>query len=178
MAAQVRVEVDGLKEARAAVRKAGGSLDDLEKVNRKAAEIIQSDAVRRAPHRSGALQRSIEVQATATTGKVVSPGVVAYAGVVHFGWVTRNAARGLSRKEAQTKLSGALTRRAINKSVAGQKTRVSRRGGQVVQTRGKIRGGPIRPNPYLWSAADAKTDEVFARYEQQADDIAKALADG
>jgi hypothetical protein len=178
MAAQVKIEVDGLREARAAVRKAGGSLDDLEDVNRRAAGIIQAEAVNRAPHRSGRLRGSIGVEASPTTGKVVSSGAVVYAPVVHFGWVTRNAARGLSRKEAQTRLGGALSRRSINKSVAGQRTRVSRRGGVVVQTRGKIRGGPIKPNPYLYLAADARVDEVFATYEQKADDIAKALADG
>jgi hypothetical protein len=178
MAAQVKIEVDGLREARAAVRKAGGSLDDLEDVNRRAAGIIQADAVNRAPHRSGRLRSAIEVQASATTGKVIGSGSVIYLPIQHFGWVSRNAARGLSRKEAQSRLGGALSRRAINKSVAGQKTRVSRRGGVVVQTRGKIRGGPISPNPFLYAAADARVDEVFATYEKQADEIAKALADG
>lgn len=160
------------------MRKAGGSLEDLEAVNREAAGLIQADAVRRAPKRSGALQRSITVDASPTTGKVISQGSLVYGPVIHFGWVTRNAARGLSRKEAQSKLGGALTRRSINKSVAGQKSRVSRRGGQVVATRGKIRGGPIKPQPYLYEAADARVDEVFKAYEKRADDIAKALADG
>lgn len=176
MAAQVKIEVKGLKETRAAIKKAGGSLDDLEKVNRAAAEVIQSDAVKRAPHRTGNLRRHIEVEASATTGKVIGSGSLVYLPVIHFGWVSRNAARGLSRKQAQTSLSGALSRRAINKSVAGQKQRTSRRGGQVVQTRGKIRGGPIPAQPFLYEAADARVNEVFAAYEKQADEIAKALA--
>jgi hypothetical protein len=178
MAAQVKIEIKGLKETRDAIKKAGGSLDDLEKVNRRAAEIIQSDAVRRAPHRTGNLRRHIEVDSSPTTGKVIGSGSLVYLPVVHFGWVSRNAAKGLSRKQAQSQLSGALSRRSINKSIAGQRTRVSRRGGQVVATRGKIRGGPIKPQPFLYQAADSRVDEVFAVYEQRADDIAKALADG
>ena len=182
MASQVKIEVDGLKEARAAVRKAGGSLEDLEKVNRDAAELIQADAVRRAPRRSGRLRAAIEVQASATTGKVIGSGQLVYLPVVHFGWVTRNATRGLSRRQAQETLGEALTRRSINKSFRASQDRTifhrDRTTGyrEVVGRKRGVRGGPIKPRPFLYEAADARVDEVFLRYEKQADEIEKALS--
>lgn len=183
MVAAVSYQVDGLREARAAVRKAGGSLDDLTAVNRDAAEIIQKDAVRRAPRRSGKLARHVFVEATPTTGKIVgSATTLPYFGVVHFGWVSRNASKGLSRKTAQQALHGVLTRRSINKTVAGQKDRLifyrDKTTGyrEVRGVRGKIRGGPIKPNPFMFDAQDARIEDVFKRYEKAADEIAKALS--
>lgn len=182
MASQVKIEVDGLKEARAAVRKAGGSVEDLERVNREAAELIQADAVRRAPKRTGRLRAAIEVQASATTGKVVGSGALVYLPVIHFGWVTRNATGGLSRKTAQQALGGAVSRRSINKSIRASKDRTifhrDRTTGyrEVVGRKRGVRGGPIRPRPFLYEAADARVDEVFAAYEKQADEIEKALS--
>lgn len=71
MVATVSYQVDGLREARAAVRKAGGSLDDLEAVNREAAELVQKEAVRRAPRRTGKLAKHVDVWASPTQAKVI-----------------------------------------------------------------------------------------------------------
>lgn len=172
MASRVTLEVDGLREARAAVKKAGGSLDDLEKVNRDAAEIIQKEAVKRAPKRTGRLRSFIDVEATPKDGKVVGGGALVYLPVIHFGWVTRNATRGLSRKTSQQALEGALTRRSINKSFRQSRNRKTRGG----VTKRAVRGGPIKPSPFLYEAADARVDEVFLRYEEAADEIAQALS--
>jgi hypothetical protein len=180
----VRIEVDGLREARAAVKKAGGSLDDLEKVNRDAAEVIQKDAVKRAPRRSGKLARHVEVEASPTTGKVVGQAtVLPYFGPVHFGWVTRNATKGLSRKTSQQALGGVLTRSTINKAARQTKNRTmfkrdTRFSGvrEVVGRKKAVRGGPIKPQPFLYAAADARVDEVFLRYEKAADEIERALS--
>lgn len=96
--------------------------------------------------------------------------------MIHFGWVTRNATKGMSRKEAQSRFEGTLARRTINKSVRGQKARTLKRQGQVVGRKGAVRGGPIKPNPFMFDAQDARIDEVFKAYEQKADEIAKAMA--
>lgn len=177
MVAQVSYQVDGLKEARAAVRKAGGSLDDLEAVNRDAAELIQKDAIRRAPRRTGKLAKHVFVEATPTTGKVRgSATTLPYFGAIHQGWVTRNATKGMTRKEAQSRFEGTLTRRTINKSIRGQKARTIKRQGQVVGRKGAVRGGPIKPQPFMFQAEDARIGEVFKTYEQKADEIAKVLA--
>lgn len=172
---RVVIEVDGLKEARAAVKKAGGSLEDLERVNREAIDPWLKEARRRVPRRTGRLARSIDAEVTPTTGKVVADAAaVPYGPVVHFGWVTRNKARGMTRKEAQARFEGTLTRSTINKAFRQTKARKKKTGQQVKA----VRGGPIRPQPWMWEAADAKVEEVFRRYEKQADEIAKVIAGG
>ena len=183
MVATVSYQVDGLREARAAVRKAGGSLDDLTDVNRDAAEIIQKDAIRRAPRRTGKLAKHVFVEATPTTGKIVgSATTLPYFGPTHFGWVTRNATAGLSRKTAQQALGGVLTRRTINKSFRASQNRTiyyrdKTTGYREVRGRKRgVRGGPIKPNPFMFDAQDARIGDVFKRYEQVADEIAKALS--
>lgn len=181
----VKVEVDGLKEARAAVKKAGGSLDDLEAVNRTAATRVQRRAVEEAPHRTGKLQRFIGVDADAKTGKVVGQArVLPYLGPIHFGDVTRNVAKGLSRKTAQQALSGALTRRSINASVRRGKDRTfyyrDKTTGyrEVTRRLHGQRGGPIKPNLFMYRAAgdQATLDAVYKDYEKKADEIAKAIS--
>lgn len=175
MASTVNVEIDGLKERRAALKKAGASMEDLEGVNREAIEPWHKEALRRVPRRTGRLAKSIGVEVSPTTGKVVADAsAVVYGPVIHFGWATRNAARGMTRKQAQSRFEGTLTRSTINKSFRQGRTRTNRAG---VTKRG-VRGGPIRPQPFMWEAADAKADEVIKRYEKQADEIAKVLAGG
>lgn len=165
------------------MKKAGGTVDDLKKVNEDAAEVIRKESVRRAPKRTGKLSRHIEVEATPTTGKVVGQAtVLPYFGPVHFGWVTRNATRGMSRKTAQQAFEGTLTRSTINKSFRQSRNRTIFYRDKTTgyrEIRGKkraVRGGPIKPQPFMYAAADARVDEVYLRYEQLANDIEKAIS--
>lgn len=185
MAKPIVVKVDGLREAHAALRRAGAKADDLEKVNLAAAKIVAADAARRAPKRSGKLARSLDAESNKRVGIVTAGGeAVPYAGVIEYGWVTRGVTAGMSRKEAQQRFDGILTRRAINKSVRGQKARTvfyrdKTTGYREVRGRtGAVRGGPIKPRPYISPAIKGRTEEVIARYEQHAKEIADVFNKG
>ncbi len=165
------ISIDGLLEAQRALRKAGGTPADARAMNRKVVdEIIVPDAKGRAPVRSGSLRASIDSDATATFGYILAGdrGAVPYAGVIHFGWSTRGLGGGLggTAKERRAKLSGALsssgsrnlTTRATNKAARY----AAARGGK-----GRVRGGPIPPNPFIYDTIDDRVDDVFHAYEKQ-----------
>jgi hypothetical protein len=154
-------------------------------VNRTAASRIQRRAIEEAPHRTGKLQGFIKVDADAKSGKVVGQArVLPYFGPVHFGDVTRNVAKGMSRKGAQNALGGVLTRRSINASVRRGKARTyyyrDKTTGyrEVTRRLGGQRGGPIKPNLFMYRAAgdQATLDAVYKDYEKKADEIAKAIS--
>ena len=87
-------EIEGLRQLQRALNK----LDDDTKMAMKpthqaAAEIVATDAARKAPRRSGRLSRSVKASAVKTGGRVrVGYGGGApslYAGPIHFGWPAR-----------------------------------------------------------------------------------------
>ncbi len=103
---QGTVRIEGARELRAALRKAGESLDDLKEAHRAAAEVVARYGSRFAPVRSGNLMNSIRASATVTAG-IVRAGwnykraasyippprpvkYVPYAGVIHWGAPTRH----------------------------------------------------------------------------------------
>lgn len=165
------ISIEGLLEAQAALRKAGGTPADAKRMNKKVVdEIVVPAAERMVPVRSGNLKASIDSDATATAGFVLAgnKGDIAYAGVIHFGWSTRGLGSKLggTAKERRATLAGALqgsssrtlTTRATNKAAryAGA------RGGK-----GRVRGGPIAPQPFIYDAIDGRAGEVFDAYERQ-----------
>lgn len=176
MPGAVYFRVEGLTEVQRALRKAGADAEALESVNKQAAGIIQRAGQREAPVDSGRLRKGIIASATRSQGKVIGLATVPYMGVIHFGWVTRNAlgVRGQTRKQAQARYEGVLTKRAVNKALAGSKRRVNR---QTGATRGAVRGGPIRPNPFLYRAAGDKinVDAVYKQYDEHVEDIARVF---
>jgi len=169
------ISIDGLLEAQRALRKAGGTPADAKAMNRKVVdEIIVPEAKRQVPVRSGDLKASIDSDATATYGYILAGdrGAVPYAGVIHFGWSTRGLGGGLGgtakdrRAALRSALAGSSTRvltdRATNKAARYAGARTSKGAGK-----GRVRGGPIAPNPFIYDAIDARSNEVFDAYERQ-----------
>ena len=163
--------INGLVEAQMALRKAGGTPADAKRMNKQVVdEIIVPAAKGIVPVRSGNLKASIDSDSTATAGYILAGdrGDIAYAGGIHFGWSTRGLGSGLggTAKERRAALSGALgksgsrnlTTRATNKAARY----AAARGGK-----GRVRGGPIPPNPFIYDAIDDRTDDVFHFYEKQ-----------
>lgn len=89
--ASVSMELRGVRELSRALRAAGGDLDDLKTTNRQAADVVTPVAARLAPKRTGRLAATIRAGATRRAG-VVRAGkkAVPYAGVINYGWPTRN----------------------------------------------------------------------------------------
>ncbi len=87
------IEVEGLKELRTALRRAGESYADLKEAGLEAAELVASAAQPLAPHLAGTLAGTIRAAGQAK-GAVVRAGSakVPYAGVQHFGWPKHNIA--------------------------------------------------------------------------------------
>ena len=123
----VRYEVEGLREARRAIRRVSeDSKTELRGAHRAAAEIVARQARFEVPVRSGRLKASIRAGSTMTKGQVKAGGSgIRYAGPIHFGWRTRpDVARGW-------------------------------------------RGGPIRPQPFIYKAGDKRIRDVLEEYERQ-----------
>lgn len=88
--ASAAVEVEGLKELRRTLKKAGGDVNDLKLANRHAAESIKPIAAGLAPKVSGRLVGTLRVGATQKAGLLRSGRkLVPYAGPIHWGWPAR-----------------------------------------------------------------------------------------
>lgn len=88
------VRVEGARELRRTLRKAGHDLNDLKDAHQAAGSIVLNDARPRTPRGfTGRLQAS-QRQARAATFAEVRAGNarVPYAGPVHWGWPARNIA--------------------------------------------------------------------------------------
>lgn len=86
-----RIQVDGARQLRRTLRKAGDDLTELKEAHAAAARIAATEAAARAPRRSGALAGSVRSSGTKTAG-IVRAGYarVPYAGPIHWGWPARN----------------------------------------------------------------------------------------
>lgn len=90
MSVDVGVRVEGARELRAALRRAGQRLDDLKAANARVAAFVASAAALRAPRRSGRLAGNVRGNRAAGRAVVMAGGVaVPYAGPVHWGWGAR-----------------------------------------------------------------------------------------
>ena len=89
--AKPRIQVEGLKELRAALKATGNDLDDLKVAGRVAADIVAGEARSLVPVRSGALLATIR-PAGQVGNTVVRAGtaLVPYAPIIHFGSAARN----------------------------------------------------------------------------------------
>lgn len=87
------VQVEGARELRATMRKAGEDMTDLKDANAAVAAMVAVAAAGRAPHRSGALASSIRGNRAVGSAVVkVGRASVPYAGPVHWGWPARRIA--------------------------------------------------------------------------------------
>lgn len=87
------VRVDGVKNLRRTMKKAGDDLADLKEAHRESADIAATGARPLVPVRSGALAASLRSTGTKTAGIIRSGGArVPYAGPIHWGWPSRGIA--------------------------------------------------------------------------------------
>lgn len=201
MAGGPAISIEGLKEMQSALRKVGGTPDDQRKLNRQVIdELIIPRAKVEVPVRSGALKRSIRSDAGPSFGWVLAgrAGTLNYAGTVHFGWATRGMGRGTTRKQLMAAFESSqranfadssfgkraiykATRRTkqdtgplIERNTQGRYTTLSHRSTQVVRNR--IRGGPIKPNPFVYDAISYQAEGVFNSFARQIEQRARIEA--
>lgn len=85
--AQPLVRVDGARQLRATLKRAGQDLSDLKETNATVATYVATRSAAAAPHRSGRLAGSVRPNAAATNATVRAGGAaIPYAGVIHWGW--------------------------------------------------------------------------------------------
>jgi len=167
--------INGLVEAQMALRKAGGTPADAKRMNKQVVdEVIVPAAKGIVPVRSGNLKASIDSDATATAGYILAGdrGDVAYAGVIHFGWSTRGLGAGLggTAKDRRAALRSALDKsgRTATRSITDRATnKAARYAGARAGGKGRVRGGPIPPQPFIYDAIDGRADDVLKAYEKQ-----------
>jgi len=117
----VGFEVEGINKLRRALIKLDAEAkEDFAQAGLAASKIVVQEAQRLVPTRSGKLKQSIKNRKVVSGAKVYAgKKSVPYAGVIHFGWATRN----------------------------------------------------IRPNPFLYDAADNRVNEVMDTYLDQVYEI-------
>ena len=175
--------------------RAGAAVEDIQSQMLKIAEReVAVPARARAPRRSGRLARSIRVELKAGASKasgarvgvgearvVQDTDIALYGPIVHFGWSTR----GLQKRAAATKATnakGKVTAKASREAFraelvgAGFSKRAADKAFRTAQARklkgsdvmvDRVRGGPIKPNPWFYDVADDRTAAVYERYERE-----------
>lgn len=85
------IEIRGLRELQRTLRRfSEDAVDELRDTNAAAAKIVEREADRRVPVRSGKLKSTVRSSGQKTKGVVrVGRKSVPYAGPIHFGWSTR-----------------------------------------------------------------------------------------
>lgn len=90
MADDVSVRVEGARELRRALKRAGVDLADLKEANARVSAYVAGIAASRAPRRSGALAASTRGNKAAGRASVSAGSArLAYAGPIHWGWPAR-----------------------------------------------------------------------------------------
>lgn len=85
------LKVEGAKQLRATLKKAGVDLGDLKAAHLEAAQIAERGADARAPRLSGRLAGTLRSSGTRTAGIVrAGRASVPWAGPVHWGWPGHN----------------------------------------------------------------------------------------
>lgn len=88
---QPLVQVDGVKELRATMKRAGDDLGDMKDANQAVAGMVAGHAQSAAPSRSGRLAGSVRGNRAAASAVVkVGAASIPYAGPVHWGWPGHN----------------------------------------------------------------------------------------
>jgi hypothetical protein len=99
------IKVEGAKELRASLKRAGADMKDFTAAHREAAAVVAAAAGPDTPRVTGMLASSIRPGATQTQAIVRAGGArVPYAGPIHWGWPRRNItpALFLTQPAAQT----------------------------------------------------------------------------
>lgn len=188
------------------LERAGASVEQIQRRVWDIAEKGVAVPIRqRTPTRKGTLRRSIRTElrqrASKASGARVQVGeawvvqdtdIAVYGPIIHFGWSTR----GLQKRAASVKATNAkgkvttsasraafreqlvaagFSKRAADKAF---KTRQARKlKGSTVRV-DRVRGGPIKPQPWMYATAGDKEAAVHERYQRELDAVTKVLADG
>lgn len=181
--------------------RAGASVEQIQaRVLDIAEKGVAQPIRRRTPRRSGRLVRSIRTElvtkgASKSSGARVNIGearvvqdtdVAVYGPIIHFGWSTRGLQKRAealrTRKDVKTSQSRAefraqLTEAGFSKRAADKAFRTSRsRKIKGADRRvDRVRGGPIKPNPWLYDAVSDKRAATYERFERETAAIAKAF---
>lgn len=93
MAESYALRVDGARQLRASLRRAGQDMTQLKAAHGEVASIVEEYSIGSVPVRSGALMGSIRSSGSNTASTVRAGGArVQYAGVIHWGWPQRGIA--------------------------------------------------------------------------------------
>lgn len=171
----VGVRIDGIKEVRKALRDLDAGTDEhLHKTGRAAETSLVTAGRREVPRRTGTLASSLvgigqgpwpEVQAG-------TKGSVAYAGPIHFGWPTRGLHRASQADfdRVVSHIQGGGGTSFGMKSV----TKIRRRRESTRRRTALARGGPIKPNPFLYRAADQRAGDIASSYQEALEQLTRA----
>lgn len=88
--AQPVIRVEGARELRAAMRKAGVSVQDLKDANRQVGELVVAGSRPLAPRRTGRLAAAERAARAVAKASVLVP--LPYAAPIHWGWPARGIA--------------------------------------------------------------------------------------
>lgn len=91
MADEVGIRVEGARQLRATLAKAGHDINDLTEAHKKGGKVVEDEGRQRAPRVTG--RRAGTVRSSGTkTGAVVRAGTASLPGVPpdHWGWAARN----------------------------------------------------------------------------------------
>lgn len=87
---QPLVRVEGARELRRTLTRAGGDLEDLKDANARASQMVAQWAAVTAPRRTGALGGSVRPNRAAGRASIAAGNAgVPYAGPIHWGWPAR-----------------------------------------------------------------------------------------
>jgi hypothetical protein len=90
MTKAAQVQVEGARELRATLKRAGDDLADMKDANAAVAGYVAAAAAGSAPQRSGALAGSVRGNRAAASAVVkAGSAAVPYAGPIHWGWPRR-----------------------------------------------------------------------------------------
>lgn len=91
MSRDAGIRVEGARELRATLKRAGDDLQDLKDAHRDAAQIVTAASRVKAPKRTGRLAASVRGSGAAATATIrAGRSSVPYAGPIHWGWPARN----------------------------------------------------------------------------------------
>lgn len=172
MALDPFIELETLRQMMEALKNVGGTPADQKALNLSAAsEEIVPRAKVEVPVRSGNLRDSIRADATAVFGIILAGHrlELPYGSVVHFGWATRGLGRLAKGDTAAQKRKTLRSAQAHSGAQAFSNSAINKAARQAVGGPGRnpVRGGPIRPQPFIYEAIDARADAVERTFEAQ-----------
>lgn len=103
-----QVQIQGARELRRTLKRAGVSVEDLKDANAAAGAIVVAAGRTSAPRRSGRMAGTVRASRAAASATVRAGGAaVPYAGVIHWGWPARGIAAQPWLSEAATSTESA-----------------------------------------------------------------------